>query len=239
VPVLALDPKGDLANLALALDPSRPDEFVPWVDPGEAARQGLSVEALAAATAAAWAEAWRRDGLGPDALAHRRRAVEVVVHTPGSESGVPIDVFTALTRPPEGLDPEGLRAYVTGAVQALLALVGQAADPLTDPRAILLARVLGDAFARGEPAVRRPAAAAGRPAVRHARVLLGRRRAAARGAHRAGGALNNVAASPAFQAWLTGVPLDVGAWLARRPRARRRSACCRWPTSTTASARSS
>jgi hypothetical protein len=65
VPVLALDPKGDLANLALALDPSRPDEFVPWVDPGEAARQGLSVEALAAATAAAWAEAWRRTASGP------------------------------------------------------------------------------------------------------------------------------------------------------------------------------
>jgi hypothetical protein len=218
VPVLALDPKGDLANLALALDPSRPDEFVPWVDPGEAARQGLSVEALAAATAAAWAEAWRRDGLGPDALAHRRRAVEVVVHTPGSESGVPIDVFTALTRPPEGLDPEGLRAYVTGAVQALLALVGQAADPLTDPRAILLARVLGDAFARGEPVpfdvllprlVDPPFATLGYFSVddvlpREARTALAVQ-------------LNNVAANPAFQAWLTGVPLDVGAWLAPTP----------------------
>jgi hypothetical protein len=51
VPVLALDPKGDLANLALALDPANPAEFEPWVDPAEAARQGRSVAEHAAATA--------------------------------------------------------------------------------------------------------------------------------------------------------------------------------------------
>jgi hypothetical protein len=55
------------------------------------------------------------------------------------------------------LPTQALRAhqpaeYVTGAVSALLSLVGLAGDPLTDPRAILLARVLGDAFARGEAA---------------------------------------------------------------------------------------
>jgi hypothetical protein len=152
VPVLALDPKGDLANLALALDPANPAEFEPWVDPAEAARQGRSVAEHAAATARAWGEAQARDGLTPDALQARRSGVEVVVHTPGSTAGVPVDVFTALTRAPEGLDPEGLAEYVTGAVSALLSLVGLAGDPLTDPRAILLARVLGDAFARGEAA---------------------------------------------------------------------------------------
>jgi hypothetical protein len=47
-------------------------------------------------------------------------------------------------------DPEGLREWVTGAVSALLGLVGPAADPLTDPAPILLARLLGDAFARGD-----------------------------------------------------------------------------------------
>jgi hypothetical protein len=215
VPVLALDPKGDLANLALALDPANPAEFEPWVDPAEAARRGMDVPTLAAATAAAWGRALEEDGVAGDALAARRRAVEVVVHTPGSEAGVPVDVFTALTRAPDGLDPEGLREYVTGAVQALLALVGLPGDALTDPRAILLARVLGDAFAAGEAVpfdvvlprlVDPPFRTLGYFAVdevlpREARTELAL-------------ALNNVAASPAFRAWLTGVPLDVAAWLA-------------------------
>jgi hypothetical protein len=218
VPVLALDPKGDLANLALALDPANPAEFEPWVDPAEAARQGRSIAEHAAATARAWGEAQARDGLTPDALQARRSGVEVVVHTPGSTAGVPVDVFTALTRAPEGLDPEGLAEYVTGAVSALLSLVGLAGDPLTDPRAILLARVLGDAFARGEAApfdvllprlVDPPFETLGYFSVdevlpREERTALAL-------------ALNNVAASPAFRAWLTGVPLDVGAWLQPGP----------------------
>jgi hypothetical protein len=217
VPILAIDPKGDLANLALALDPARPQDFLPWVDPAEAARLGQRVEALAAATATAWGEALTADGITPDQLAARRAGVEVVVHTPGSESGVPIDVFTALTRAPEGLaaDAEGLREYVTGAVSALLALIGLSVDPLTDPRAILLARILGDAFAAGEAVpfevllpriVDPPFAVLGYYPVeevlpREARTALSL-------------ALNNLAASPAFRSWLTGVPLDIGAWLA-------------------------
>jgi hypothetical protein len=223
VPLLAIDPKGDLANLALALDPARPEDFVPWVDPAEAARQGCTVEALAAATAAAWGQALAADGIGPEVLAARKATVEVIVHTPGSESGVPVDVLTALTRAPEGLtaDPEGLREYVTGAVSALLSLIGLSVDPLTDPRAILLSRVLGDGFAAGESlpfdvllprVVDPPFTALGYFPVdevlpREARTALAL-------------ALNNLAASPAFRSWLTGVPLDIAAWLAPTPTGR-------------------
>ena len=33
VPVLAIDPKGDLGNLALTFPGLRPEEFEPWLDP--------------------------------------------------------------------------------------------------------------------------------------------------------------------------------------------------------------
>ena len=60
-------------------------------------------------------------------------------------------MLSALARLPEPLrgDVEGTREYVTGCVAALLGLVGQQADTVTDPAAILLARLLGDAFAEG------------------------------------------------------------------------------------------
>jgi hypothetical protein len=93
-----------------------------------------------------------------------------------------------------------------------------AADALTDPRAALLARVLGDAFAAGEDVpfpvllprlVDPPFATLGYFAVddvvpREARTALAL-------------ALNQLAASPSFAAWLQGEPLDVGAWLAPGP----------------------
>jgi hypothetical protein len=199
VPILAIDPKGDLANLALVFRELTPASFAPWTaSPDDAA-----------AAAATWAAA-HPDG----ATAAWLDAVEVRVLSPGSESGTPVDVLTCLTRAPAGLDPEGLRELVTGAVSALLGLIGRPADPLRDPAAILLARLLGDAFARGEelpvdrliPAVVDPPfTELGFLAVdtfmpRDARLRLA-------------GELNAVVASPAFAPFRTGVPLDVAAWL--------------------------
>ena len=42
IPVIAIDPKGDLGNLLLTFPELRPEDFLPWVDPDEAARQGLT-----------------------------------------------------------------------------------------------------------------------------------------------------------------------------------------------------
>ncbi len=207
VPILAIDPKGDLANLALVFPELAPADFAPWTtsDP--------------AATADAWRSGLAASGLGPTELTAFRDRVEVIIHTPGSDAGVPVDVLTSLTRCPEGLadDPEGLREYVTGAVGALLGLIGHRSDPLTDPASILLARVLGDAFADGrdmpldvllptlvDPPFDRlgyfPLDEFFPREDRHALALR----------------LDAVVASPAFSAWRSGEPLDVGAWLTPR-----------------------
>jgi hypothetical protein len=167
-PILAIDPKGDLANLAVVHEQTR---------------------------------SW-----------HERVCVTVL--TPGSEAALPVDVLTALTRAPPGLDAEGLREYVVGATRALLGLIGRSADPMTDPAAILLARLLGDAFAAGRPmpletlipaVVDPPFDTVGHLSTDtflppDERTDLAR-------------ALNAVVSSPAFAAWRQGVPLDVGAWL--------------------------
>ena len=40
VPAIVIDPKGDLGNLALRFPELRPEDFLPYVDPGEASRKG-------------------------------------------------------------------------------------------------------------------------------------------------------------------------------------------------------
>src|SRR5262249_51033525 len=54
VPVLAIDPKGDLGNLLLLFERLDPASFEPWIDPEAARRDGKSVAAAAEAAAAAW-----------------------------------------------------------------------------------------------------------------------------------------------------------------------------------------
>ena len=47
VPVLAIDPKGDLGNLALTFPQLRPQDFEPWLDPVEAENQGTDLSSYA------------------------------------------------------------------------------------------------------------------------------------------------------------------------------------------------
>ena len=48
VPVIAIDPKGDLGNLLLTFPGLSPQEFRPWIDEDEARRAGMSPDAFAA-----------------------------------------------------------------------------------------------------------------------------------------------------------------------------------------------
>ena len=42
IPVLLIDPKGDLANLCLTFPQLRPEDFAPWVNEDDARRKGLA-----------------------------------------------------------------------------------------------------------------------------------------------------------------------------------------------------
>ncbi|MEJ1731327.1 DUF87 domain-containing protein, partial [Escherichia coli] len=51
IPAILVDPKGDLGNLLLTFPRLESADFRPWIDEAEAARQGITPEQLAAATA--------------------------------------------------------------------------------------------------------------------------------------------------------------------------------------------
>src|SRR6185369_5565569 len=65
VPVIVIDPKGDLTNLLLTFPDLRPDDFRPWVNEDDARRAGLDVGAFAADQAERWKKGlaeWGQDG---------------------------------------------------------------------------------------------------------------------------------------------------------------------------------
>src|SRR6188474_3251520 len=54
IPAIAIDPKGDLANLLLAFPKLEPADFRPWIDESEAARKKMSPDEYAASQAELW-----------------------------------------------------------------------------------------------------------------------------------------------------------------------------------------
>jgi DNA helicase HerA-like ATPase len=85
IPTLIIDPKGDLGNLLLTFPELKRNDFAPWVesgDPAEVAKQ--------------WSEGLAAWGIEPSRVARLRAGAEFTIYTPGSTSGVPLDIVGGL-----------------------------------------------------------------------------------------------------------------------------------------------
>ena len=115
IPAIAIDPKGDIANLALTFPGLQASDFKPWVDPGEAARKGQTLDEFATATAATWRkglETWGEDGARIQRL---RDAASVTIYTPGSTSGRPLSILRSLSAPDPATDVDPTQRNVAPA----------------------------------------------------------------------------------------------------------------------------
>ncbi len=151
IPVIAIDPKGDMADLLLTFPELRAKDFLPWVDADEAGRRGLTTEDFATQTAEQWTKglaAWGQDG---ERITRLRDAIDLAIYTPGSTAGLPLTVLRSFDAPPSGLvaQPEAYRERIASAVSGLLALLGVAVDPISSREHILLSSILDHAWRVG------------------------------------------------------------------------------------------
>ncbi len=219
IPVIAIDPKGDLGNLLLTFPELRSEDFLPWVDPDEASRQGLTPEEFAAKSAEQWREglaAWGEDGAR---IARFRDAVDLAIYTPGSSAGLPLTVLRSFAAPPPGLagQAEAYRERVASAVSGLLALLGIDADPISSREHILLSNILDHAWRSGHDLdMSGVIHAVQGPPFQRVGVLDLETFFPAKERFALAMKLNNLLASPGFAAWMEGEPMDVGGLFSTR-----------------------
>ena len=213
VPAIAIDPKGDLTNLMLTFPELQPADFRPWINEDDARAKSLSPDDYAAQQAKVWRDglaSWGEDG---ERIRRLREAADFAVYTPGSSAGIPISIVASFAAPAQAIrdDSELLRDRVTTTATSLLGLLGIAADPIQSREHILIANLLTKAWTAGEgldlaaligqiqdPPMTRVGALdldSFYPAKDRAQLAV---------------KLNNLLASPGFNAWLEGVPLDAG-----------------------------
>ena len=137
VPVLAIDPKGDLGNLLLTFPSLRAQDFRPWIDESDATRHGRSADEHAQWTADLWRRGLKETGQRPARIRAFAEAAERTIYTPGSRDGRPISVLRSLAPPPAEVmsDDQALRDRIGTAVSGLLGLVGVTGRPHPQPGA--------------------------------------------------------------------------------------------------------
>ncbi len=216
VPAILIDPKGDLANLLLTFPALRGEDFLPWINEEDAAKKGMSSQDYANKQAATWLGGLADWGQNPDRIKLLRDKVDMTIYTPGSSAGVPMSILKSFAAPGQAVmdDGELLRERISTTVTSLLGLLGIAADPIQSREHILISNLLDSAWKQGRDLDL--AALIGliqAPPMTKIGVLDLDAFYPAKDRFALVMALNNLLASPGFNAWLEGEPLDVGRML--------------------------
>ncbi len=209
IPAIIIDPKGDLGNLMLTFPDLRPDDFLPWINPEDAARKNQTPEEFAAGQADLWREGLASWGEGPDRIRHLKEKAEVAIYTPGSTAGIPVNVLASFDAP-ETRDPEELSERAQTSAASLLGLLKIAADPIQSREGIFLSTLFTTAWQAGQDlSLESIIAGIQHPPFSKVGVLDLETFYPSKDRFALVMALNNILASPAFATWREGAPLDI------------------------------
>ena len=216
IPAIIIDPKGDMTNLLLTFPELRPEDFRPWINEDDARRKGLTPEEYSKKIAQIWRNGLADWGQGPDRIRALVESVDRVIFTPGSDSGVPVNVLQSF-RAPElswDADEELIREKILGTVSAVLGLLGIEADPVQSREHVLLSNIFEYYWRRGEDLdLAKLIVSVQKPPFKQLGVFDVDTFFPEKDRFSLAMRMNNLLASPSFKSWLRGQPLDIDAFL--------------------------
>ena len=212
IPAIVIDPKGDMGNLLLQFPALRGEDFAPWIPEGAARRKGVSETEYADSQAQLWKKGlaeWGQDGSRIERL---QASADFTIYTPGSESGIPVSALRSFDAPSQAVleDGELFRERIQATASSLLGLLGLEADPVQSRDHILLSLILDRAWREGRNldlgAIIQQIQ---NPPVERVGMFDLESFYPSKDRFSLAMMMNNVLASPGFQAWLIGEPLDI------------------------------
>ncbi len=217
IPAILIDPKGDLTNHLLHFPDLLPEDFAPWIEQDAAAREGKTLEQAAADTAATWAKGLADWGIDKARMQKLAENVSYAIYSPGSNSAIPVSILSSLKCPqlPWEENKEMLRENISSTVTALLELVGfKNLDPVRSREHILLANIFEAAWSKGQDLdLESLILQTQNPPFEKLGVFPLSKFYPENDRFELAMMLNNFLAAPAFESWLEGMPLDIGAFL--------------------------
>jgi Helicase HerA, central domain len=212
IPVIAIDPKGDLCNLLLSFPDLSPAEFKPWVNLEEAKRLGVDADTFAAQQSEMWKKGladWGQDG---ERIRRMRSSIDMAIYTPGASHGLQVSVLKSFDVPPTAVmeDSDSLRERIQTSASGLLGLLGIDADPIRSREHILLSNIFSSAWIAGTNLdLGALIQAIQTPSFDQIGVMNLESFYPGKERFELAMQLNNLLASPGFSSWMEGEPLDI------------------------------
>ena len=216
IPIIAIDPKGDIGNLALAFNKLDGSSFKPWVDPDEAERNNCSIDEWADKESKKWKEGIESWDQSEDRIKALNNKADVKIYTPGSNAGLPVQVLKSFNAPPVDIleDTEALAEKIETTVSALLGLLGDSKSSLESSEHVFLSHLLMHHWYKGENlSLKTLIRLILKPEFKEIGALDLESFFGQKEREKLALKLNRLLASPKFSLWLKGAPMDVGSFL--------------------------
>ena len=211
IPVIAIDPKGDMGNLLLTFPKLRAEDFRPWINERAATDKGQTADEYAAGQAALWKKGIGEWGQTGKRIEQLRKNVDLAIYTPGSNSGLPVSVLNSFDAPDQGLidDIDLYRERVQATATGILTLLDIDADPVASREHILISKLLDNAWREGRSLdIPTLIAEIQDPPITKVGVMNLDSFFPAKDRFALAMRLNNLLAAPGFEAWMQGEPLN-------------------------------
>ncbi len=216
IPVIAIDPKGDIGNLLLTFPELNGQSFQPWVNVGDAQRKNMTVEQFAESQAKLWQEGLEASAQSGERIRRLKQSCEFNIYTPGSSAGLGVSILNSLKAPDEALFDQRdlLKERIQAAATCILTLLGISADPLRSREHILLSNIISHLWAEQKDVdLHELVALVQKPPTERIGALDLESFYPAKERFELSININNILAAPGFDVWLTGEPLDVDSFL--------------------------
>lgn len=216
IPAIIIDPKGDMGNLMLTFPNLSKEEFLPWVNETEASKKGLSKIQFADQQAKMWENGLNEWGQSKERIKMLREKVDVQIYTPGSSAGIPISILDSLSLDDfdQLNDTDAINDKIESVVGSLLGLLNLDTDPLTSREHILLSAIFNHYWKdkqKMDLAILIQAVQS--PPFEKLGVFDLTSFYPQKDRFKLAMMLNNLLASPSFQTWLQGDPLNINNFL--------------------------
>jgi hypothetical protein len=213
IPVIAIDPKGDLGNILLTFPDQKAKSFRPWVNVQEAQNKGFSADEYAEKQAALWKKGLKSWGQDAKRIKRLKKAADFAIYTPGSNAGLGVSVLSSFTAPSEKVrnDSDAFREKVQATATSILALLGMDADPLTSREHILLSNIFNHYWSQNKSLdIGGLIGAIQQPPFEKIGVMDLENIYSAKDRFGLAMKVNALLAAPGFQTWMEGEALDAG-----------------------------
>jgi len=170
----------------------------------------MSTDMYAENVANKWRKGLSEWGITTERIKNLKEAADYTIFTPGSTSGIPVSVLQGFKKPQGDLDEEETAEKVKGITSAILGLLGIDADPVKSREHILISTIIHKAWAKGKDiSIEDLIMQIQKPSFKKLGVFGVDSFFPKKDRTELAMQINALIASPSFQTWLSGAPMNI------------------------------